>query len=174
MFSVRKSLTSLLVAGAAIAMTAGAAHAASGVTGTHATASIGCNRTSPYSAYTPAPKMLAVNRMAGTDYQTVVFQPVSFKWSGTAWVQYSTGMPLYGTASDSHTPTTWYDLASHKSMGSGTTNLTLPGKGYWKVAYKMWWYSNPSTISGSDYQWASGYYTMSAIGAVTPASYCTT
>lgn len=118
--------------------------------------------------------VLAVNRTAGTDVQTVAFQPVLFTWNGSAWVQYSAGMTLYGTATDGHTPSTWYDLATRQNMGNGTTNLTLVGMGYWKVAFKMWWYSSPSMISGSDYQWAAGYYTMSPIGAVTPVSYCTT
>jgi hypothetical protein len=177
MFSLRKKLSTLMVigaAGVAVVLTAGIAGAATGATGPHSTHSVGCNISSPYSATLPAPTMDAVNRTTATDYQTVLFQPVIFKWSGTAWVQNTSGMSLYGTASDVSSPHTWYDLATKANMGDGRVTITLPGHGYWAVAYKMYWYSSPTTISGSDYLWASAYYTESAIGAISPASYCTT
>jgi len=171
MFSIRRKVASAAIGGLAIVLTAGAASAATGVTGPHATRSIKCNGVE---ATAPAPIMKAVNRTTAVDRQIVAFQPVVFRWNSTSaqWVEYSTYGPAhYGTATDSASPTTWYDLGTGAYSGDGHFTMMLTDRGYFRVAYRMWW-ATGSSWTGSDYVWASGYYTQSAIGAVTPANWC--
>jgi hypothetical protein len=175
MFGIRTKIATLAIG--AIAVVGGTAlpsSAATGVTGSHSTPSIGCNRTAASTLYVPAPTVKAVNSTVSTDYQRVMFQPVVFKWNGTAWAEYGSGSQVDGRASDVSSPTTWYNPITGMSRGSGLSVLSVPAGGYYAVAYKMWWFNSSGVQSGYDYLWASGYYTMSPIGAVNPASYCTT
>jgi len=171
MISIRKALTAaVLAAGLSAAVGAVSADAATGQTGPHATGSVQCG--SAHSASLPAPVMKAYNATTATDYQIVVFQPVLFRWSGSAWVENSSGMVFYGRASDVSAPSRYYDWYTGADRGNGTDSMTLVGSGYWKAAYRMWWYTG-SSVTGSDYLWAASYYSVSPIGAVTTLSYCT-
>jgi hypothetical protein len=115
-------------------------------------------------------KLHAVNRTTARDMQTVAFQPVVFTWNGSAWVEYSSVAAKFGTATDASSPTTWYD--GYGRTVDSTTTTTLPGRGYWRVAYKMWWYTG-GTATGYDYVWGS-HYVMSPVGGVTSVPYCST
>ena len=170
----------LLLVGAA------SAGAATGTTGVHQSGSVQCIAAGSTFAggsnlQAAAPSMYAFNYTSGVDRQTVTFQPIVFRWNGSAWVLAVTGVTLMATATDSASPTTWYNTANSASWGTGTEAFALPPANYYKVAYKMSWYysspvsGNPATLSGSDYLWASSYSLASPLGAPLPAiSYCTT
>lgn len=149
-------------------LTADAAEAATGSVGPHTVGTINCGA-SRYSIPAPAPKIRAVNATTSVDRQTVAFRPVLWSWNGSQWVQFSAGMWLYATATDSTSPTTWYDLATGASMGSGLQTMMATGSSrYWRVSYDFYWYGTSRVGAGSDALWATH---TSAIGGV--ISYCT-
>ena len=169
MFSIRRVLAAVAVSGAAVVMVAGGANASTGVTGAHSTKSVLCNGRE---AHVYAPTMKAVNRTSGVDRQIVAFQPVLYEWNGTTWASYSTyGPAKYGTATDTASPTVWRDLGTNANPGGGDFTMLLTDNGYYRVAYKMWW-ATGSSWTGSDYLWASGYYSLSQVGAVNPLNWC--
>lgn len=182
---VKLALVSVIGA-AALLISVASAGAATGTTGPHQTGGVQCiARGSTFAGgsnlQAGAPSMKAYNYTAGVDRQTVTFQPIVFRWTGSDWVVAVTGATLMGTATDSASPTTWFNTANSASWGAGTEAFTLPPANYYKVAYKMSWYysspvsGNPATLSGSDYLWASSYSLASPLGSPLPAiSYCTT
>jgi hypothetical protein len=180
-----------LAAVAAVAATAvfgfgGTAGAASGTVGPHTSGKVACIGPGSYfsggsNLQAAAPVMKAYNYTTGVDRQTVTFRPVIIRWNGTAWVVATYGETLKGTATDSASPTTWYHTSTNASWGGGTEAFKLPPSNHYAVAYEMNWYysspvsGNPATLSGSDYQWASGYSLQSPMGAPLPnISYCST
>jgi hypothetical protein len=150
-----------------MALVAGTANAATGVVGYH---SAKTNYCSGREITIPAPRMYAVNSTTSVDRQTVAYEPVLFKWNSSTqtWGQYSTGMPLWGVATDSSSPGTWYDFSTNANEGNGAQTLYMMSTGYYKVALHYWWYTNGS-VTGSDYRWAPSY--TSSTGVIT--SYCT-
>ncbi len=187
--SVRRGVAPLIFACVlAVGIFAGAstAGAATGTTGAHTSGRVACispgstfNGTSNLQAGAPA--FRAYNYTTGVDRQTVTFQPVVFRWNGSTWAFYQYGKTLKGTATDTATPSVWYDSATNANWGAGTQAFNLPKGSYYAVAYQMNWYysspvsGNPATLSGSDYQWASGYSLQSPMGAPLPTiTYCTT
>ncbi len=151
------------------AFTADSAEAATGSVGYHTVGTVNCNPSLRYGIPVPAPKMRAVNTTTATDRQTVAFRPVLWSWNGTSWVQFSAGMWLYATATDTASPTTWYDLATGRSMGSGGQSMMATGSSrFWRVSYDFYWYPTTRVQAGSDSLWATH---TSPIGGV--ISYCT-
>ena len=189
MNTIRTGLVKLAMVsaiGATVVLTgAASAGAATGTTGFHQSGAVQC--IAPGSTFgggvnlkAGAPIMKAFNYTAGVDRQAVYFQRVVYRWDGSAWVVAFTG-PMFGAnATDSTSPTSWYNYTT-KTWSNGTESLALPPANYYTVAYKMSWYysspvsGNPATLSGSDYLWASSYSLASPLGAPLPAiSYCST
>jgi hypothetical protein len=77
-------------------------------------------------------------------------------------------MRLYGTASDTASPSTFYDWATGQNEGNGSQTFGLTTNGHYAVAIRMTWYNASWNVTGSDYLWTSTY--LSPIGAVLP--YC--
>ena len=161
---VKYGMVTTAALAAVVGLSAGPATAATGTVGGHQAKLVDCNTT----INVPAPKILAVNATTKVDTQKVVFQPVLFRWDGSAWVFVKNGQVLEGTATDSTSPTTWFDYGLGYVVGQGTQSFTAT-RGQYKVAFRYWWLAANGSTSGSDYQWAPTYQTQ--IGAI--ASYCT-
>jgi hypothetical protein len=158
------------VVGTALAIgSATAASASTGIVGAHRTGVVSCQSPDSVSFTTAAPVIKAVNTTPYVDRQKVSFQPVYFKWSGSAWVNVGAGMKLYGTATDAAAPGTFYDWATGQNAGNGAQTFGMIDRGHYAVAVRTTWYDATWHVTGSDYQWTATYLTP--IGAVLP--YCT-
>jgi hypothetical protein len=155
-----------------VAMTAAIAALALGVSagGADAAGSIGAN--SPATArcgvtevISSAPAVRAVNRTAAVDQQWVVVQPVLYRWNGSAWAKHSTHTAIMGLATDTTSPTVWYDFVT-RARTSPSNMAMMTQSGSYKLAYNSWWYTG-NVVTGSSSRWATH---TTPIGAV--VSYC--
>ncbi len=159
--TIRRSLGTAAVVGAlALTVGAGDAQAATGTVGPHSTARASCGTVEVRAS---APAIKAVNRTTSVDQQWVVAQPVLYKWNGTTWAKLSTYSAIIGLATDTASPTVWYDFVTRSQTNSSVMAL-MTTKGYYKLAYNYFWYTG-NTVTGSDSLWATH---TSPIGAVQP------
>jgi hypothetical protein len=123
------------------------------------------------------PALRAVNRLPSPETQTVSYQPVAFRWNGSAWVEYAYGTQVWGVASETANPASWYRVGTNTYWGSTNVgqNFTLAKGQFYKVAYKEFWYDAAGNVNGTDYQWAASYKLSSPVATTLPTiSYCST
>ena len=160
----RYAMVTTAALAAVFGIAAGPATAATGTVGAHEAKLVDCNT----AINVPAPKILAVNATAKVDSQKVVFQPVLFRLDGSTWAFVKYGQAYQGTATDTASPTTWFDYGLGYMVGKGLQSFTAT-HGKYKVAIRYWWLTANGSTSGYDYHWAPKYQTQ--IGAIT--SNCT-
>lgn len=149
------------IAALALGVSTGNAEAA-GSTGAHSSAVARCGVTEVTSS---APTVRAFNRTTAVDQQWVVVQPVLYRWNGSAWAKYSTHTAIMGLATDTTSPTVWYDFVTRARTSPANMSM-MTQSGSYRLAYNYWWYTG-NVVTGSSSRWATH---TSPIGAVT--SFC--